>query len=102
MNSRLSYRLTPRTRKAFKKIKKRDQRLYRKIVYAVERIRVEPYIGERKSGDLKGIYSLDIKHVGTNYELAYVIKVNENGDFVLILLFGTRENFYNELRRYIK
>ena len=51
--------------------------------------------------DLAGIYGYDVKYKGINYEIAYVIK-NINGKKIIVLLAGTRENFYEELKRYIK
>lgn len=59
------------------------------------------FIGEAKAGDLKGLYSLDIYYNHTNYELAYRISKLENGNIVVIIMAGTRENFYKELKRYL-
>jgi len=36
-----------------------------------------------------------------NYELAYRI-YEEDGQMVVVILAGTRENFYDELKRYMK
>jgi mRNA interferase RelE/StbE len=36
-----------------------------------------------------------------NYELAYTI-LEENDYTVVVILAGTRENFYEELKRYMK
>jgi mRNA interferase RelE/StbE len=69
---------------------------------AIVSIRTNPQIGDAKSGDLKGIYSLDIYYNRTNYELAYRISQLENGEMVVIIMAGTRENFYKELKRYMK
>jgi len=50
---------------------------------------------------LAGIYGFDVKYKGINYEIAYTI--NEvNGKKIVVLLAGTRENFYQQLKRYIK
>ncbi|WP_370651020.1 type II toxin-antitoxin system RelE/ParE family toxin [Acetobacterium sp.] len=38
----------------------------------------------------------------TNYELAYHISQLENGNIIVIIMAGTRENFYQELKRYLK
>jgi mRNA interferase RelE/StbE len=38
---------------------------------------------------------------GVNYELAYLIS-EINGKTVVVLLAGTRENFYEELKRMYK
>jgi len=58
-------------------------------------------IGQPKRGDLSGIYWFDIKYKGINYEIAYTIS-EVNGKKLIVLLAGTRENFYEELKRYIK
>lgn len=68
---------------------------------AIEKISSGPYIGEMKTGDLTGIYCYDIYYSKTNYELAYRI-YDENGHMVVVILAGTRENFYEELKRYMK
>ncbi|GAB6156080.1 type II toxin-antitoxin system RelE/ParE family toxin [Desulfosporosinus burensis] len=67
----------------------------------VDELLVDPYIGEAKSGDLSGIYCCDIYYNKTNYELAYTI-VEMPTETIVIVLAGTRENFYNELKRYMK
>ena len=97
----LPYQLSTRAGKELKKIKKSDQVLYRKMDEAILSIRKDPAIGEAKKGDLKGYSCLDINHRGTNYELCYAIRENEDGELVLVVLLGTRENFYLELKRYL-
>jgi hypothetical protein len=36
-----------------------------------------------------------------NYEIAYTIDILEDGEVVIIIMAGTRENFYNELKKYL-
>ncbi|NQT67080.1 MAG: type II toxin-antitoxin system RelE/ParE family toxin [Actinobacteria bacterium] len=60
-----------------------------------------PYIGEPKTGDLSGIYCCDFFYNKTNYELAYTI-IEKNVETVVVILAGTRENFYDALKRYMK
>ena len=68
---------------------------------AIDKLIADSYIGTRKVGDLRGIYGYDVKHVGTNYEIAY--RIYEDGNqLVVVILAGTRENFYDELKRLIK
>lgn len=68
---------------------------------AVDEILKDPYMGEPKTGDLSGVFCYDIYYNKTNYELAYTII--EEGDLtVVVILAGTRENFYEELKRYMK
>ncbi len=83
----------------FKKIKEKPLKdTYRQ---ALEDISKNPYVGQPKSGDLSGVYCFDVKYRGNNYEIAYTI--NElNGNKIVVLLAGSRENFYKQLKRYIK
>jgi mRNA interferase RelE/StbE len=83
----------------FKKIK--DKQLLAKFKTAIDRIKLNPYIGTLKSGDLRGIYGFDVAYRGINYEIAYRI-YEINGLLVVIILAGTRENFYDELKRLIQ
>ena len=68
---------------------------------AIDDILQNPYIGDLKTGDLSGVYCCDVFYNKTNYELAYTI-IEENDETVVVILAGTRENFYNELKRYMK
>lgn len=83
----------------FKKLK--DRLLKETYKTALKKIRENPYIGTQKRGDLAGIYGFDVKHNGINYEIAYTISEVE-GKKIIVLLAGTRENFYEELKRYVK
>ena len=83
----------------FKKIK--DKQLLSEYKTAINKIGTDPYIGTQKTGDLRGIYGFDVKYNGVNYELAYRI-YEDNNKFIVIILAGTRENFYNELKRLVK
>ena len=50
---------------------------------------------------MTGFYGYDIYYNKTNYELAYTIE-RIDGELVVVVMAGTRENFYDELKRYIK
>jgi mRNA-degrading endonuclease RelE of RelBE toxin-antitoxin system len=88
----------PAAQRYIKKIREKAlKELFRK---AIDDILDDPSIGAVKTGDLKGIQSLDIYYNKTNYELAYrVVKTEET--VVVILLAGTRENFYQQLKKYL-
>jgi mRNA interferase RelE/StbE len=79
-----------------------DKPLKKAYLEAINAIRLDPSIGEQKTGDLTGIYGYDVSHQGTNYEIAYRVEENEEGELVVVILAGTRENFYEELKRYLK
>ena len=83
----------------FKKIKEKP--LKETYKNALLKISKDPYIGQPKSGDLSGIYGYDVKYQGISYELAYTIH-EANGKKIVVLLAGTRENFYEQLKNYIK
>lgn len=68
---------------------------------AIDKIREDHTIGQEKTGDLSGIYGYDIYYNKTNYELAYRIEYTDN-KIIVVIMAGTRENFYDELKRYMK
>lgn len=92
-------RFLPPTQKYLKKLK--DKGLKAAYKDALIKISNDPFVGELKTGDLAGIYGYDVYYSKTNYELAYRV-YEENEQIVVVILAGTRENFYNELKRYLK
>lgn len=92
-------RFLPPAAKYIKKLKdKKLKALYRE---AIDRIREDPSVGETKIGDLSGVYGYDIYYNKTNYELAYTVEYQED-EIIVVIMAGTRENFYEELKRYMK
>jgi len=92
-------RYMPPARRYFKKVK--DKGLADKFSEALNEIAKDPFgAGNEKTGDLAGIHCRDVYHNKTNYEIAYRI-IEEEGRFVVVILAGTRENFYQELKRYM-
>ena len=96
-------RILPPAARFFKKLK--DKRLKSLYKEAIDAILADPGVGEEKTGDLKGVRGYDIYYNRTNYELAYTVEyVRKDGsdetDVVVIIMAGTRENFYEELKRY--
>jgi mRNA-degrading endonuclease RelE of RelBE toxin-antitoxin system len=92
-------RFLPPAAKFIKKLKDKNLKdLYKK---AIDEICKDYNVGEEKTGDLTGIYGYDIYYNKTNYELAYTIEqVGE--EVVVVIMAGTRENFYDQLKRYLK
>lgn len=90
--------LSKSSQKFIKKLK--DKNLKNKIKDSLDKIKDNYTLGERKTGDLKGFWSLDIFYNKTNYEICYEVK-EEEGRIIIVVMIGTRENFYKELKRYI-
>lgn len=92
-------RFLPPAAKFIKKIK--DKKL--KLLYqnAVDKIQTDHTAGEAKTGDLSGVYGYDIYYNKTNYELAYTVEYSEN-KVIIVIMAGTRENFYDQLKQYMK
>ena len=92
-------RFLPPAAKFIKKLKdKKLKMLYQK---AIDKIREDHTVGDAKAGDLSGVYGYDIYYNKTNYELAYTVEYL--GDKVIIVIMaGNRENFYDQLKLYIK
>ncbi|MDD6395333.1 MAG: type II toxin-antitoxin system RelE/ParE family toxin [Firmicutes bacterium] len=82
----------------FKKL--REKGLKDAFKTALQKISENPYCGKTKTGDLSGIYGCDVYYNKTNYEIAYRI-YEQNGEIVVVIMAGTRENFYDELKRYL-
>ena len=92
-------RFLPPAAKFLKKLKdKKLKTLYRE---AIDKIREDHTIGEAKNGDLAGLYGYDIYYNKTNYGLAYKVEYVDN-KVIVVVMAGTRENFYDELKRYMK
>lgn len=92
-------RFTGAAEKYLKKVKEKG--LKKAFQSALQEISSDPYIGELKIGDLAGVYCYDVYYSKTNYELAYRI-YDEDGQLVVVILAGTRENFYEQLKNYMK
>jgi mRNA-degrading endonuclease RelE of RelBE toxin-antitoxin system len=82
-------------RKAYKKLHA-NQRLA--IDAAMQKIKNDPKIGQRKLGDLNGIYIHKFQMINQLCLLAY--DFTDAGDIILEFLdFGPHENFYRDLKK---
>lgn len=89
---------TPAAERYFKKLKEKSlKNAYRE---AILQLGQNPYQGKQKSGDLAGIYGYDVYYSKTNYEIAYRI-IEQKDKKAIIIMAGTRQNFYKELKRYL-
>lgn len=92
-------RFLPPAAKFLKKLK--DQKLKKLYQQAVDKIRENHLVGEPKTGDLSGVYGYDIYYNKTNYELAYTVEYVED-KVIVVIMAGTRENFYEQLKQYMR
>lgn len=92
-------RFLPPAAKYMKKLK--DKKLKTLYKEAVDIIRKDYTIGQAKIGDLSGVYCYDIYYNKTNYELAYTVEYVDDR-VIVVIMAGTREKFYQELKRYMK
>lgn len=86
-------------KKYFKKLN--DKVLKSKFEEAIKEIRTDPKSGTRKTGDLADIWGYDIYHNKINYEIAYTTEVLDDNKVIIIIMAGTRENFWDEVKRYL-
>ncbi len=91
-------RFMPPVARFLKKLK--DKKLKTLYQEAIDKIREDHTVGEAKNGDLAGLYGYVIYYNKTNYELAYKVEY-VNNKVIVVIMAGTRENFYDELKRYI-
>ena len=78
-----------------------DRNLKDEFKTAILEIREDPSVGIQKRGDLAGIYGYDLYYTGINYEIAYTIEKEAERDYINLIMVGTRENFWKEIKRYI-
>jgi mRNA interferase RelE/StbE len=99
--SKVMVEYRPQAERYLKKL--REKPLRRLYLETIQHIAEDPYSGEPKTGDLSGIYGYDIKYKGTSYELAYRVYEESDGNIAVVIIYsGTRENFYDDLKRYLR
>jgi len=85
----------------YNRIKKKFPRLLRKKLNKVEdEIAFDPSLGKEKGGDLKGIRVYKFKAFDQQILLAY--QVNKDKKEVIFVAVGGHENFYRDLKKYLK
>lgn len=66
----------------------------------VELIRANPQAGEQKRRDLSGVFVRKFRLAGQLHLLAYLI--DEQEETITLLALGGHENFYRDLKHYLK
>ncbi len=92
-------RFLPPAAKFIKKLK--DKKLKMLYQEAIDKIREDHTVGKAKVGDLSGVYGYDIYYNKINYEMAYTVEYLED-KVIVIIMAGTRENFYDQLKLYMR
>lgn len=64
----------------------------------VKKIAENTAIGEEKKGDLRGVFVHKFKLKATQYLLAY----RKIGDDLELVMIGPHENYYRDLKQYLK
>jgi addiction module RelE/StbE family toxin len=82
-----------------KDIKKLDKPVISKILELLENLGQNPYQGSSLTGHFSNLLKFELQHKGIHYRIAY--QINEDKIEIYILHVGTRENFYDELKRRI-
>ncbi|CAM3691043.1 type II toxin-antitoxin system RelE/ParE family toxin [Brevibacillus invocatus] len=87
---------------AEKYLKKLNDKPLKKLYQdAIKEIQTNPDVGQQKIGDLAGIYGYDIRYQKTSYEIAYYLTENDQGEVVVVIMAGTRENFWDAVKSYM-
>jgi mRNA-degrading endonuclease RelE of RelBE toxin-antitoxin system len=85
----------------YNRIKKNFPSLFRKKLNDIEdKIAINPTLGEKKKVDLKEIRVYKFKLFDQQILLAY--QVDEEAKEVIFIAAGGHENFYRDLKRYLK
>lgn len=79
-----------------RQVKKLHSNQKKALDSAIEVLNADPLVGEMKKGDLNGIRVYKFKMVGQLALLAYQI---ENDELLILLMLGSHENFYRELKK---
>jgi len=83
---------TPSFGRAVKKMKAKQKEA---LWEAVKSIQDDPFVGEEKRGDLKGVWVHKFKIKTQLFLVAYVF----DDSHLTFIYFGTHENFYRDLKR---
>ena len=86
-------------RAADKAIARLDRPVRTKIKEELLKLREDPLLGYPLTGKHSGRRSLHLKAAGVEYRAVY--EFDSTQQIVWVLYFGTRENFYKELDRFL-
>ncbi|MFX0198757.1 MAG: type II toxin-antitoxin system RelE/ParE family toxin [Candidatus Hodarchaeota archaeon] len=81
-----------------KKIRKFSKREKNILDQQIKKIIESPFLGEEKKGDLRGVYIYKFKIKTIQYLLAYRM-IHDDLELIMI---GPHENYYRDLKSYLK
>lgn len=90
---------TKKLERILKSLEKKQKRLLASFHEQAGIIVKNPKNGSVLYGDLSGYFSWDWTFSGVSVRICY--KVVERDKHIFLVYFGTRENFYRELKKYI-
>lgn len=94
MTSNISVLQTPTFKRVTKKLKPNQRR---DLNQAIRELINDPYLGEKKKGDLKELYVYKFKMVNQLTLLGY--QYVENQLLLTLITLGSHENFYRDIQR---
>lgn len=80
-------------------IKKLDKPVINMVLDLLKTLAENPHHGTQLSGSFSDLFKLEFRHKGIHYRIAY--SINQNRVEVYVFHVGSRENFYDELKRRI-
>ncbi|MAG44912.1 hypothetical protein CL633_03410 [bacterium] len=86
--------ITPSAKRSSKKMPRYIREAF---VKQLQRLKKDPYTGERLSQPLSFLYSFHFKFKNVHYRAVYTIDTKAKQ--IIIHLTGPREGFYNRMRR---
>lgn len=89
--------ITPSAKRASRNL---PQTAREEILKQSQKLKENPYLGEKLSGSLHFLYSFHIKFKRVEYRLAYTI--DKSRKLIVVHLIGPRENFYEKLKRLLR
>ena len=81
-----------------RKVKKFGKQEKKVLDKQVLKISENPSVGSEKKGDLRGVYVYKFKIKNTQYLLSYRLI----GDDLELIMIGPHENYYRDLKNYLK
>jgi len=81
-----------------RKVKKFSKQEKKMLDSQVLKIAKKPSVGEEKKGDLRGVFVHKFKIKSTQYLLSYRFV----GDNLELIMIGSHENYYRDLKSYLK